>query len=79
MSTEGCLEMVKKIFRVTDMHCSNCAMRLQELEDILPGVKSVAASYHRQQMVVEYDEAKTNPVEIVTAAKGLGYTAVPQD
>ena len=36
---------MKKIFRVPDMECPNCAMHLEGLEDELPGVKRVAASY----------------------------------
>lgn len=31
--------MKKQQFRVEDMHCVNCALRLQELEDTLPEVK----------------------------------------
>ena len=34
--------MVKQVFRVLDMHCTNCAMTIEGLEDDLPGVKSVA-------------------------------------
>jgi copper chaperone CopZ len=69
--------MIKKKFHIPDMHCSNCSMRLQELEELLTGVKSVSASYHKQQMVVEYDETIVNEAEIVAATKKLGYTAEP--
>jgi len=51
-------------------------MRLQELEDILPGVKSVDASYRTGKMVVEYDETKILSDQIVQAVRKLGYTAV---
>jgi copper chaperone len=68
--------MVKKvIFRVTDMNCSNCAMRLQTLEDDLPGVKQIDASYQKQQMVAIFDDAVVTETEIIEAAKKLGYTA----
>jgi len=66
--------MVKQIFRVTDMECPSCAMRLEGLEDDLPGVKRVRASYAKQQMEVEYDETRLTPAEIVTAIQRLGYT-----
>jgi len=68
--------MKKQQFRVEDMHCVNCTMRLQELEDILPGVKSVDASYRTGKMVVEYDETKILSDQIVQAVRKLGYTAV---
>jgi len=66
--------MVKQIFRVTDMHCSNCVMRLEGLEDDLPGVQRVRASYKKQQMEVDYDEAAVSATQIVAAIQKLGYT-----
>jgi copper chaperone CopZ len=65
--------MVKQIFRVTDMHCSACVMRLEGLEDDLPGVKRVRASYQKQQMEVEYDESAVSAAQIVAAIQQLGY------
>ena len=67
--------MTTLTFAVKDMHCVNCAMRLQELEDILPGVVSVDASYTRQKIVVKFDGEKTNETQIISAVKDLGYTA----
>jgi copper chaperone CopZ len=66
--------MNKKIFKVSDMHCSNCAMRIEGLEDELVGVKSVSASYNKGQMVVEFDETKISAEQIIAAVKNLGYT-----
>jgi copper chaperone len=69
--------MLKQIFRVTDMHCSNCVMRIEGLEDDLPGVKRVRASYHKQQVEVEYDESKLGAGQIIAAIGKLGYTVAP--
>ena len=66
---------MKKTFQVLDMHCSNCAMRIESIEDKLPGVKSVSASYQKGQVVVEYDEQQVTPEAIVAAVKKQGYTA----
>lgn len=68
--------MIKKIFKVSDMTCSNCAMKLESLEDSLEGVKEINASYHKLEMSIEYDEAKLSEEEIVMAIKKKGYTAV---
>ncbi|MCQ3935626.1 MAG: hypothetical protein DPW18_01135 [Chloroflexi bacterium] len=68
--------MIKKTFKVPDMSCTNCAMKLEALEDTLEGVKEINASYHKLEMVVEYDEAKLTDDEIVAAVKKKGYTAV---
>ena len=67
--------MLKKIFRVSDMHCSNCAMKIENLEDELDGVRSISASYRKGQMVVEYDETKLGDETILLAVKKQGYTA----
>jgi copper chaperone CopZ len=69
--------MIKKTFKVPDMSCSNCAMKLESLEDTLDGVKEVSASYHRLEMVVVYDETRLTDEQIVAAVKKKGYQAVP--
>jgi copper chaperone CopZ len=55
------------------MHCSNCVIRLEGLEDELPGVQRVQASYRKQQMVIEYDETRLSLEQIVAAINALGY------
>jgi copper chaperone CopZ len=69
--------MIKKTFKIPDMTCSNCAMKLESLEDTLDGVKEINASYHRLEMIVEFDETKVNEDQIIAAAKKKGYKAVP--
>ena len=68
--------MLKKTFQIPDMTCSNCAMKLESLEDVLEGVKEINASYHKLQMVIEYDETKLTEGQIVAAVKKKGYTAI---
>ncbi|MBI5823679.1 MAG: cation transporter [Chloroflexi bacterium] len=67
--------MIKKTFKIPDMTCSNCAMKLESLEDSLDGVKEINASYHRLEMVIEYDESKLNDEQIVAAVRKKGYQA----
>jgi copper chaperone CopZ len=67
--------MIKKVFRITDMHCSNCAMRIESLEDELDGVRSISVSYRKGEMVVEYDETRLGDEVIIAAVKKLGYIA----
>ena len=66
--------MVKKTYTVNDMHCTNCVMRIEGLEDTLPGVKSVSASYRTGKMTVEFDEAQLTEAQIFAAVERLGYT-----
>lgn len=69
--------MVKKTYSVPDMHCSNCSMRLESIEDDLPGIHEINASYHKQQMIVEFDESKVSEEQILAAVKKKGYQAIP--
>ena len=67
--------MVKKTFRVSDMHCSNCAMKIEGIEDDLPGVRRVNASYQKGLVVVEWDETLLTAEQIIAAVQQTGYTA----
>jgi copper chaperone CopZ len=67
--------MLKKTFKVLDMHCSNCPMILESIEDDLPGIKQISASYARGTMVVEFDESKVTVAQILAAIKQKGYQA----
>lgn len=66
--------MAKQVFRVLDMHCPNCAMTIEGLEDDLPGVKSVRASYQKGTVAVEWDEQRLTEAQIRAAIGELGYT-----
>lgn len=68
--------MIKKTYKIPDMTCTNCAMKLESLEDSLEGVKEINASYHKLEMIVEYDESKLTEEQIITAIKKKGYTAI---
>ena len=67
--------MLKKTFRILDMHCSNCAMILESIEDKLPGIQEINASYKRAEMVVEFDETKVTEAQIIAAVEKKGYQA----
>jgi copper chaperone CopZ len=69
--------MIKKTFKVPDMSCTNCAMKLESLEDTLDGVREINASYHKLEMVIIYDETKLSDEQIIAAVKKKGYQAVP--
>jgi copper chaperone CopZ len=67
--------MLKKTLRISGMHCSNCAMMIESLEDDLPGIRSISASYTRSQVVVEFDESLLDIEAIIQAIRSKGYTA----
>jgi copper chaperone CopZ len=69
--------MKKMTFRVEGMHCSSCAMNLEGIEDDLPGILKVSASYPRETLQVEFDEARVNEAQISSAAQERGYRIIP--
>ena len=66
--------MVKKTFKIPDMHCSNCAMRLEGIEDELPGIRQIKASYHQQTLEVFFDENQVDEEAIRQAVQRAGYS-----
>lgn len=64
---------MKKTFRVPDMTCPNCAMHLEGLEDDLPGVRRISASYKKLSMEVDFDENLLSEAQIIAAANRIGY------
>jgi copper chaperone CopZ len=71
------VDMLKKTYRVDGMHCSNCAMNIEGIEDDLPGIKQISASYQRGQMMVEFNEALVSENQILAAVETRGYRAFP--
>ena len=66
---------IKKIFRIPNMDCPNCAMHLEELEDKIPGVTHISASYKKLTMEVEFDDTIVTTETIIIAAHEIGYNA----
>jgi len=67
--------MIKQTFNILDMHCSNCPIVLESIEDDLVGVKRISASYAKGTMLVEFDETVLNVEQILAAIEKKGYQA----
>lgn len=48
-------------------------MHLEGLEDELPGMERISASYKKQIMEVEFDETKLSVEAIIAAVNAIGY------
>jgi P-type Cu+ transporter len=68
--------MLKKTYKISDMHCPNCAMVLESIEDKLPGIQEISASYKKAEMVIEFDETKVTEAQIIAAVEKKGYQVV---
>ncbi|MHB8808191.1 MAG: heavy-metal-associated domain-containing protein [Anaerolineaceae bacterium] len=68
--------MKKITLQIQGMECPNCAMILEGIEDNLQGVIMAEASYHKTQMIVEYEEKIITEEQIKTEIQRLGYKVV---
>jgi copper chaperone CopZ len=59
---------------ISDIHCPACIMRLESLEDELPGVRRIQGSYHKQKLDIEFDERQVTEEQIRAAIREIGYT-----
>lgn len=68
--------MIKKKFKITDMHCSSCALTIDMGLEDLEGVKQCRTSYAKGETDIEFDPEKVDEEKIIQAVKNSGYTAV---
>ena len=68
---------MKKKFKITDMHCSSCALTIDmNLED-LDGVKQARTSYAKAETEIEFDPKQVSEQDIIGTVKRSGYTVIP--
>jgi len=68
------LNMTKRIYKISGMHCSSCAMNVEwELED--KGVKA-KCNFAKETLEVEADFKKITDEELKRTIEKLGYKLV---
>ena len=68
---------VKKKFKVLDMHCSSCALEIDDRLEAETGVRSAKTSYAKSEVTIEYDPTKVKVTNLVEVIKKVGYQALP--
>lgn len=68
--------MVKKTFQVEGMHCTSCALSVDEELEELEGIKTSRTSYARQSTEVEFDERLVDEAKIIATVEKAGYKAI---
>lgn len=48
---------MKKTFELEDLDCANCARKMQEAIEKIPGVTSCSVNFMTQKMTLEADDA----------------------
>ena len=67
--------VIKTKLKISGMHCSSCAMKIDmDLED-LDGIKKAATSYAKQETEVEFDQDKLDMQQVIAVIEKTGYSA----
>ena len=53
---------MKKTFKLTDLDCANCARKMQEGIEKIPGVISANVSFMSQKLILEADDARFDEI-----------------
>lgn len=53
---------MKKTFELEDLDCANCARKMQEAVEKLPGVTACSVNFMTQKMILEADDANYDSI-----------------
>ena len=62
---------MKKVFKLEDLDCANCAAKMERAIAKIDGVNSVVVSFMSQKMTIDADDARFDDImkEVVKACK----------
>ena len=62
---------MKKVFKMIDLDCANCAAKMERAISALDGVQKATVSFMAQKLTLEADDARFDEIvkEAVKAAK----------
>ena len=62
--------MVKKVFKVSGMHCASCAHTIEKTVCDNPGVKSCSVNFGPEKAVVKFVSPRLNVGRVSKGVKG---------
>ena len=63
---------------VSGMTCAACPITVKKALEKVPGVSIVDVRFEKKQVVVTYDDSKTNTEALVKATTNAGYPSQPE-
>lgn len=66
---------IKTVTLKANIHCKNCANKVQENIGFEKGVVGLDVSVEKKQVVIRYDAMKTDVATLLAAMKKIGYPA----
>ncbi|HEL0601644.1 TPA: copper-translocating P-type ATPase [Streptococcus equi subsp. zooepidemicus] len=67
--------MAKETFMLEGMHCTSCALAIEQAVKQLPGVKEAVVNVTTEKLSVTYSAARLTSAEIIQAVRDAGYKA----
>ena len=64
--------MKKEVFDITGMTCSACSARIEKGVSGMEGTREVNVNLLKNSMTVTYDEARTDPQQIIDRVVDIG-------
>jgi hypothetical protein len=55
-------EIMKKVYKLEDLDCANCAAKMERAVSKLDGVESVSISFLTQRMYLDADESRFDEI-----------------
>lgn len=53
---------MKKVFKVSDLDCANCAMKMERGINAIDGVKNATVNFMTQKIVMEIEDARADDI-----------------
>jgi len=66
------------ILNVSGMTCAACPITVKKALEKVPGVSKVEVRFEKKQVLVTFDDAKTNTDALVKATTNAGYPSQPE-
>jgi mercuric ion binding protein len=66
------------ILNVSGMTCEACPITVKKALQKVPGVSKIGVLFEKKQVVVTFDDSKTNTDSLVKATTNAGYPSQPE-
>ena len=60
---------MKKVFKLVDLDCANCAQKMEDAINRLPGITAATVSFMTQKLTIEADDIDAVMKDVVKCCK----------
>lgn len=78
LTAPACASPKTVTLNVSGMTCEACPITVRKALQKVPGVSKIDVLYEKKQVVVTFDDSKTNTDALVNATTNAGYPSQPE-